>query len=117
MYVILPIIECPTGQIKGCQENERQDRILKKFSLLRSLDQITADDKSKSVNDNSNSEQLVDEIDFKEQELKKLAVTMIIHTSGFIVGNNKDNDVNETESTVQYNQSVKEGLGHLLHMV
>ena len=55
MSVILPIIECPTGQIKGCQENERQDRILKKFSLLRSLDQITADDKSKSVNDNSNS--------------------------------------------------------------
>ena len=116
MSVILPIIECPTGQIKGCQENERQDRILKKFSLLRSLDQSTADDKSKSVNDNSNSQQLVDEIDFKEQELKNFAVTMIIHT-GFIVGNNKDNDVNETESTVQYNQSVKEGLGHLLKIV
>ena len=116
MYVILPIIECPTGQIKGCQENERQDKILEKFSLLRSLDQSTADDKSKSVNDNSNSEQFVDEIDFEEQELKKFAVTTIIHT-GFIVGKNEDNDVNETESTVQNNQSVKEGLGHLLHMV
>ena len=116
MSVILPIIECPTGQMKGCHKNERQDRILKKFSLLRSLDQSIADDKSKSVNDNSNSEQLVDEIDFEEQELKKLAVTTIIHT-GFIVGKNKDNDVNETKSTVQNNQSVKEGLGHLLHMV
>ena len=116
MSVILPIIECPTGQIKGCHENERQYKILKKFSLLRSLDQSIADDKSKSVNDNSNSEQFVDEIDFEEQELKKLAVTTIIHT-GFIVGKNKDNDVNETESTVQNNQSVKEGLGHLLKIV
>ena len=81
-----------------------------------SSDQRTADDKSKSVNDNSNGEKFVDEIDFKEQELKELAVTQIINT-GLIIRENEDNDVNQTESTVQYNQFVQESLGHLLHIV
>ena len=115
MSVFLPIIESPTGQIKGCQENECQDAILKRFSLLRSLDQRTADDKSKSISDNSNSEQFVDKIDFKEQELKEFAVTKIINT-GLIIRENEDNDVNQTESTVQNNQSIQERLGHLLNM-
>ena len=116
MSVFLPIIESPTGQIKGCQENECQDAILKGFSLLWSLDQSAADDKSKSVNDNSNSEKFVDEVDFEEQELKEFAVTKIINT-GLIIRENEDNDVNQTESTVQNNQSIQEGLGHLLNMV
>ena len=116
MSVFFPIIESPTSQIKGCHENKCQDAILKGFSLLWSLDQSTADDKSKSVNDNSNSEKFVDEIDFEEQELKEFAVTKIINT-GLIIRENEDNDVNETESTVQYNQSIQEGLGHLLNMV
>ena len=115
MSVLLPIIKSPAGQIKRCQENECQDAILKRFSLLRSLDQRTADDKSKSISDNSNSEQFVDKIDFKEQELKEFAVTKIINT-GLIIRENEDNDVNQTESTVQYNQSVQERLGHLLNM-
>ena len=116
MSVLLPIIKSPAGQIKRCQENECQDAILKGFSLLWSLDQSAADDKSKSVNDNSNSEKFVDEVDFEEQELKEFAVTKIINT-GLIIRENKDNDVNKTESTVQYNQSIQEGLGHLLNMV
>ena len=81
-----------------------------------SLDQSAADDKSKSVNDNSNSEKFVDEIDFEEQELKECAVTKILNT-GLIIRENEDNDVDETESTVQYNQSIQEGFGHLLNMV
>ena len=116
MSVVLPIIKSPTGQIERSQENKRQDTILKEFSLVWRLDQRTADDKSKSVNDNSNSEQFVDKIDFKEQELKEFAVTKIINT-GLIIRENEDNDVDETESTVQYNQSIQEGFGHLLNMV
>ena len=81
---------------------------------MRSLDKRTTSDKSKAVNDNSNSKQFVNEVDFKQQEHKKFTGTKIINTR-YITGGDEDNDVNETESTVKYNQSVQEGLGHLLH--
>ena len=118
MSVVLPIIKSPTSQIKGCQENKCQETILKGFSLVWSSDQRTADDKSKSVNDNSNSEQFVDQVDFKQQEHKELAgIKIKIINTRFVIARDEINDVNETESTVQYNQFVQESLGHLLHIV
>ena len=101
MSVVLPIIKSPTGQIERCQENKRQDTILKEFSLVWRLDQRTADDKSKSVNDNSNSEQFVDQVDFKQQEHKELAgIKIKIIYTRFVIGRYEINDVNETKSTV-----------------
>ena len=111
---ILTIVKGPTGQDEGCPENKHEDTILNGFSLVRSSDLRTAQDKSESVNDNPKSKQFVDQVDLKEHEDIECTGTKVNYT-GDVTEVDENVDVTEAESTVQHNQSVQESHGFLLH--
>ena len=111
---ILTIVKGPAGQDEGYREDDHEDTILNEFSLVWSSDHRTAQDKSESVDDNSKSKQFVDQVDMKRHEDIECTGTKVNYT-GEVIELDENEDVTETESTVQHNQSVQESHGYLLN--
>ena len=62
MPVILSVVNGPSSEIKGSEEDDQQDHVLKRFSLIWCTNHGAAQDKREPVEDNAHGEELVAEV-------------------------------------------------------
>ena len=62
MSVVLSIVNSPSSEIKWREEDDHQDHILKRFSLIWCTNHRAAQDKREPVEDNAHGEELVAEV-------------------------------------------------------
>ena len=60
--VILSVVNGPSSEIKGSEEDDQQDHVLKRFSLIWCTNHRAAQDKREPVEDNAHGEELVAEV-------------------------------------------------------
>ena len=78
MSVILSVVNGPSSEIKGSEEDDQQDHVLKRFPLIWCTNHRAAQDKREPVEDNAHGEELVAEVGQKWEEDKEVTESQLI---------------------------------------
>ena len=78
MPVILSVVNGPSSEIKGSEEDDQQDHVLKRFSLIWCANHRAAQDKREPVEDNAHGEELVAEVGQEWEEDIVVAESQLI---------------------------------------
>ena len=78
MSVVLSIVNSPSSEIKWREEDDHQDHILKRFSLIWCANHWAAQDQREAVEDNAHGEELVAEVGQEWEEDIVIAESQLI---------------------------------------
>ena len=112
MSIVLSVVNGPSSQKKGNDQDGKRDEDLENFFLISCKHEGTAKNQSEPVDGNTQGEESVAEVEEEHQEdMKHTEANIIIRQAD---EDDKDVEVTQTEEAVKDDQPIKKGFGALI---
>ena len=107
MEVVVTIVDADSGEVQWWNDNERHNQAFKSSSLVPRLHDRTVENKDVAVDDDTEGEETVAEVQQERQEDFDAKVDIFYRVSNDLVQNDYDN-TNNAEDAVKYDQFIQE---------